>query len=60
MLSKHHPVFRKGINIRRFYFLLAIATQFAIAKVISQNVNDIGFGGLVLLRFDVSDITQQK
>src|SRR5438552_2483613 len=40
-LSESHPFVRKTVNVRRFDPLLSVATEVAVAEVISQNENDV-------------------
>jgi hypothetical protein len=42
VLSKSHAIGGQLVEVRRFDFFLAVATQFAIAKIIGQDENDIG------------------
>jgi hypothetical protein len=42
MCSELHPLIGKPINIGRSKFLLTVATQITITKIIGQDKNDIG------------------
>ena len=42
MLCETNAIFSQSIDIGRFYFLLPVATKFGIAKVIGEDVDDVG------------------
>lgn len=42
MLQELHPFLCKAVNIGRFKFFLSVAAQIAVAKIIGQDVNDVG------------------
>src|SRR5688572_5460420 len=49
MLCKANSFFGKLVKAGSFYFLLTIATQFTVPKIICININDVGF---ILLRHE--------
>ena len=44
VIGKQHPFIRKAIDIRRLEFLLPVAAEIAVAKVVRQNVDDVRLG----------------